>query len=80
MTHTFQEVAAAPQGILKTEIAVDQARRYDIYASTVAGEPPVPSASTLTELEPVEPERKAPFWQRLGRVLARIVAAIRGDR
>jgi hypothetical protein len=80
MTHTFAEVAAAQRGILRTEIALDPAHRYEIYTSTVAGDPPLPSASTLTELARVEPERKPPFWQRLANVLARVVAAIRGDR
>jgi hypothetical protein len=80
MTHTFEDVAAKRRGTLKTDIAIDPAHHYDIYASTVAGDPPVPSDSTLTELDPARPEPDRPFWQRVTRVLARVVAWIRGDR
>jgi hypothetical protein len=78
MTHTFEALAA--RGTLKTDVPIDAARHYDVYASTVAGDPPVPSASVLTELEPVKPERTTPVRQRAALVLARVVAAIRGDR
>jgi hypothetical protein len=80
MTHTFEDLAAGGRATLKTDIAVDPAHHYDIYASTVAGDPPKASDSTLTELDPVRPEPDTPFWQRVARVLARIVAWIRGDR
>jgi hypothetical protein len=80
MTHTFEQVAAARRGTLRTDIPIDPARHYEIYASTVAGDPPIPSDSMLTELGPAGPEPERPFWQRVARVLARIVAAIRGDR
>jgi hypothetical protein len=80
MTHTFEDVAGRRRGTLKTDIAVDPAHHYDIYASTVAGDPPMASASTLTELGPIRPARDMPFWQRVTRALARIVARIRGDR
>jgi hypothetical protein len=80
MTHTFEDVATQRRGTLSTDIAIDPARHYDIYTSIVADEPPVPSASALTELDAVRPAPDRPFWQRVTRVLARVVAWIRGDR
>jgi hypothetical protein len=80
MTHTFEDLAARGRATLRTDIAVDPAHHYDIYASTVAGDPPKASDSALTELDPVKPERDTPLWQRVAQVLARIVAWIRGDR
>jgi hypothetical protein len=80
MTHTFEDVATTRRGTLRTPVAIDPARHYDIYASTVGGDPPVPSASALTELDPIRPEPDRPFWQRVARALARVVAWIRGDR
>lgn len=80
MTHTFEDVAARRRGTLETDIPVHPARRYDVHASTVAGDPPVPSASTLIELEPVEPEQDIPLAQHLAQTLGGLVARIRGDR
>jgi hypothetical protein len=40
-------------GSLNTRIPVDPGKHYDIYTSTTAGDPPVPSESTLDELAPV---------------------------
>jgi hypothetical protein len=80
MTHTFEDLVTGSRTILETGIAVDPAHHYDIYASTVAGNPPVPSASMLTELGAVTPELDTPFWHRVAMALARLVARIRGDR
>jgi hypothetical protein len=80
ITHTFEEVAAKPRATLKTGIAVNRARHYDVYASTVAGDPPVPSASTFLELDPVEPEQDAPLTQHIAQTLGGMFARIRGDR
>jgi hypothetical protein len=79
MTHTFEGLAAA-RGTLRTDVVLDPARHYDIFTSAVAGDPPVPSASTLTELGPVVAEPKRPLWQRVTRFVAPIVAWLRGDR
>jgi hypothetical protein len=78
-THTFEDLAAV-RGTLRTDVALDPARHYDISTSTVTGDPPVPSASTITELGPVVPEPQRPLWQRVSRFLAPIVAWRRGDR
>ena len=80
MTHTFEDVATQPQDTLRTAIPVHPERHYDIYASTVAGDPPQPSASTFIELEPVEVEKGTPFVQRLARTFGGLLARIRGDR
>jgi hypothetical protein len=80
VTHTFEDVAAQRRGTLKTDIPVNPARHYDVHASTVAGDPPLPSASVLVELEPVEPERDTPLAERLAQSLGGLVATIRGDR
>ncbi|MEA2242439.1 MAG: hypothetical protein QOD24_1995 [Solirubrobacteraceae bacterium] len=79
MTHTFEGLAAA-RGTLSTDVVLDPARHYDIFTSAVAGDPPVPSASTLTELGPVVAEPKRPLWQRVTRFFAPVVAWLRGDR
>ena len=80
ITHTFDDVAAQRRGTLRTDIPVDPARHYDIYASTVAGDPPVPSASTFIELDPVEPEKDTPLGQHIAQTLGGFFAKIRGDR
>jgi hypothetical protein len=80
ITHTFEEVAAQRRGTLKTDIPAHPARHYDIYASTVAGDPPVPSASTFIELCPVEPEKDTPLGQHIAQTLGGFFAKVRGDR
>jgi hypothetical protein len=80
MTHTFEQVAAEPRGTLETEIAVDPAHHFDVYSSTVAGDPPVASASSFSELDAVAAEKKAPFGQQLAQMFGALLARIRGDR
>ncbi|HUR87242.1 MAG TPA: hypothetical protein VMY78_18080 [Solirubrobacteraceae bacterium] len=79
-TTTFEEVATKPEGTLRTDISVHPERHYDIYTSTVAGEPPVPSASTFSELDPVEVHKKPPLGQRIAKFFGGLLATIRGDR
>ena len=79
ITHTFDEVARKPKGTIATEIPLHPARHYDVYASTVAGDPPQPSASTFTEIEPVEAERDEPFGPKVAQAIGRVFARIRGD-
>jgi hypothetical protein len=80
MTHTFEEVARVRRGTIKTEILLHPARHYDIYASTVAGDPPQPSVSRFTEISPDLPEQDQPFGQEAVQVIGRLFARIRGDR
>jgi hypothetical protein len=76
-THTFQ-VETAVRGRLDTGIPLDPAKHYDIYTSTTTGMPPVPSASTLTEIGPVKGPVKASFVQGLVRKLGEVFAWLRG--
>ena len=80
MTHTFEEVAEHPRGTLKTDIEAHPARHYDIYTSTVAGDPAVPSASMFIELAAVESEPDAPLAEEIAHALGGLFARIRGDR
>ena len=79
-TATFEQVATEPKGTVRTEFHVHPDRHYDIYTSTVAGDPPVPSASTFSELDPVEVHKKPPLGQRIAKFFGGILATIRGDR
>jgi len=58
-THTF-EIEGRPSATLKTAVALDPSRHYDIYSSTVTGDPPVASASQLIELAAVGKEQDVP--------------------
>ena len=80
ITHTFEEVGAAPKGRLQTAIALHPERHYDIYASTVVGDPPQPSASKLFELDPIAAVAGTPFAQRIAQMISRLIAKLRGDR
>ena len=50
-TYTFQ-LAQTRRGTLATDVPLDPAKHYDVYASTTSGDPPIPSESMLTELDP----------------------------
>jgi hypothetical protein len=76
-THTFQ-VDTAVRGRLDTGIPLDPARHYDVYTSTTTGMPPVPSASILTEIDPVATTKKAAFLQTVAQKLGEVVAWLRG--
>ncbi|HWC27945.1 MAG TPA: Vps62-related protein [Solirubrobacteraceae bacterium] len=80
ITHTFDEVARAPRGTISTDVPLHPARHYDIYTSTVAGDPPQPSASQFTEIEPDLPEKDEPFGPMVAQTIGRLFARIRGDR
>jgi hypothetical protein len=77
-TTTFP-VSDLDRGALRTRIALDTAKHYDIYASTTGGSPPVPSESVLTELDPVGTQTA-----RLGvgevavRGIGKLIARVRG--
>ncbi|MBW3653376.1 MAG: hypothetical protein KY433_07245 [Actinobacteria bacterium] len=79
-THTFEEVADEPRGAIRTEILLHPARHYDIYTSTVAGDPPQPSASRFSEIGAVHAEKDQPFGQEVAQAVGRLFAKIRGDR
>ena len=79
-THTFEEVADEPRGTITPDILLHPERHYDVYASTVAGDPPQPSASQFTEIEAIHAEQDQPFGQEVARAVGRLFARIRGDR
>jgi hypothetical protein len=79
-THTFDEVAAERKGAIETDVVLHPERHYDVYASTVAGDPPQPSASRFTEIAAVHAEKDQPFGQEVARKVGRLFARIRGDR
>ena len=76
-TYTFS-LEDTRSGTLNTRIPTDPARHYDVYTSTTAGDPPVPSESTLTELDPVGTKHGVPFLQSVAQGLGRAVAWVRG--
>jgi hypothetical protein len=80
MTHTYEQVAGAAQGTIRTDVPLHPARHYDVYASTVAGDPPQPSASQLTEIDPIAEHKEEGLGPRLAQGFGRLLATIRGDR
>jgi hypothetical protein len=74
-------VHSGGHGKVTTEKVLDPLKRYDVYTSTVAGDPPVPSESTLNEIEPFGAAKpKLTFPQRALAAISTAIATIRGDR
>ncbi|MEO8689693.1 MAG: hypothetical protein ABI611_15965 [Solirubrobacteraceae bacterium] len=77
-TYTFT-LEDTVSGSLKTRIPTDPRKHYDVYTSTTAGDPAVPSESTLTELDPVgSGPPKPPLGQRVALGLSKLFAWVRG--
>jgi hypothetical protein len=77
-TYTFT-LEDTISGTLKTRIPTDPKLHYDVYTSTTAGDPAVPSESTLTELDPVgSGPPKPPLGQRIALAFSRVLAWVRG--
>jgi hypothetical protein len=68
------------RGTLSTTIPLDADKHYDVYVSTVTGDPPVPSASRLFEIDPVSKvaQRRDATLAGLAGRLSRVVAWVRG--
>ena len=81
-TFTYEQVATEPAGtITANDVVLNPANHYDISASTVAGDPPRPSASKFTEIEPAaDGAKKEGFGPRLAQGLGGLFARLRGDR
>jgi hypothetical protein len=77
-TYTFG-VVETQRGTLNTTIPLDPAKHYDIYSSTTAGTPPIPSESVLTELNPAGPVARVPLAERALGAFSRLVARVRGQ-
>ncbi|MGI8728695.1 MAG: Vps62-related protein [Solirubrobacteraceae bacterium] len=74
-------VHSTGKGRVTTEIVLDSLKRYDIRVSTVAGDPPIPSEATRTDIVAIGdrvPTLKP--VQRLLGLISGLVARIRGDR
>ena len=68
-------------GKVTTDIVLDPLKRYDVCTSTIAGDPPVPSQSTLDKIAPFGAQRPVlTLAQRALAAVSRTFAVIRGDR
>jgi hypothetical protein len=76
--YTFH-VAETRRGTLSTQVPLDPDKHYDIYASTTTGDPPIPSESTLTELDPAGKVARLPLAERAIGGFGRLVARLRGQ-
>jgi hypothetical protein len=79
-TYTFGLIETA-HGTLTTRIPLDPAKHYDVYASTTAGTPPIPSESVLTEVPPAGQKQglQAGLGGRVLQQASRAVAWMRGE-
>lgn len=77
-THTL-DVHVSGHGKVTTDVVLDPLKHYDVYASTVAGDPPKPSESTLTNIGPYKRPGLA-AKEKLLAFLSGAVARVRGDR
>jgi hypothetical protein len=68
------------RGSVTTDIALDPAKHYDVYTSTVGGDPPKPSESTLEEIGTVAATPKEGLGAKIAVFLSRLIARLRGDR
>jgi hypothetical protein len=74
-------VHVSGHGKAMTDKVLDPTKRYDVYTSTIAGDPPVPSQSTRDEIEPFGAQKpKLSLGQRVLTAISTVVAAARGDR
>jgi hypothetical protein len=78
-TYTL-DIAQTERARLWTRIPLDPAKHYDVYVSTTGGDPPVPSASVLTELDPVGARGPSlGLGERAVGLVGRFVAWLRGQ-
>jgi hypothetical protein len=75
------DVHPGGHGKVTTDIVLDPVKHYDVYTSTVAGDPPQPSESLLELIAPYDPSATAlPFPKRVLRFASSTIAWLRGDR
>ncbi len=73
------DVHGSGHGKVTTDVVLDPLKHYDVYTSSVAGDPPKPSESTLTMIGPyVKPGLAAK--EKVLAFLSGAVAFVRGDR
>jgi hypothetical protein len=75
------DVAETGRGALTTDVVLDPLKRYDVYTSVIAGDPPQPSESVLTLISPnPDPVRSLTVMQRVLTGVSSRIAWLRGDR
>ncbi|MEY2514864.1 MAG: hypothetical protein QOJ89_2222, partial [bacterium] len=81
-THTFAEDQFDPagEGEFVTDVALDPLKNYDVYTSTVAGDPAVYSESRLRQMGPIAAGKGEPWFKRIPILVSLVVARLRGDR
>jgi hypothetical protein len=80
LTHTFP-VHSSGHGKVTTDIVLDPLKHYDVFTSSIAGDPPIPSETTENRIAPFgETKPKLSAGQKALATVSQIVAAIRGDR
>lgn len=79
-TYTFEHFDAAGEGHASTTVAFDPDKHHDVYTSTVAGDPPMPSESSLSDIDVVAAKQQQSLPARATIVLSRLIARLRGDR
>ena len=77
-TYTFG-IAEARRGTLSTTIPLDPAKHYDVYTSTTAGTPPIPSESVLSLINPAGAVAKVALGEQVLGAFSRLVAKVRGQ-
>ncbi|MGH2841123.1 MAG: hypothetical protein ACRDKY_09915, partial [Solirubrobacteraceae bacterium] len=78
--HNVADFDPSGRGSVTTDIPLDPARHYDVYTSTVGGDPPKPSESTLEEIDAVKGKEKVPLGTKVAVVFSGLFAKIRRDR
>ncbi len=73
------DVHPTGHGKVTTEVVLDPLKHYDVFASIVVGNPPKPSESVETLIEPFAAP-KATFVQKILAAVSSTIATIRGDR
>jgi hypothetical protein len=79
-TYNVEAFDPSGRGSAPTDIALDPAKHYDVYTSTVGGDPPKPSESTLEEIGTVGPEKPPSLPAKVATFFSGLIAKIRGDR
>jgi hypothetical protein len=77
-THNIK-VHSSGHGKVTTDVVLDPLKHYDVSTSMVAGNPPIPSESTVTEIEPFKKPRMS-AQQKVLAFISGAIASVRGDR
>jgi hypothetical protein len=79
-TYNVETFDPSGRGSAPTDIPLDPVKHYDVYTSTVGGDPPKPSESTLEEIGVVGPRKEPGLGAKLATIFSGLFAKIRGDR